>query len=638
MNRATIGRPAMRPITSAPSSGATRIIAATCVVGLLYAGRDILAPIALASVLSLVLAPLKRKLASGGIGQAAGAGVSVLLAAACIALAGFFITSQFVAVATDLPRYKEAVRAKLQHVMDVTIRPLERIHSDIVGVVPESPASSVARPQTPSNSRAAGSAAPPEALPGKESTAALVFSSLWGPLSQAGIVLVLLVFILLGHETLRERMIRLAGETEVGRTMQAIDDAAQGVSRFFFSQLVVNATFGIVLGLALWMVGIPHPVLWGALGGLARFIPYVGALGAGVSIAAFAAAVDPGWSLMFWSIGWFLVLEVVVAHFVEPQVYGHSAGLAPLGVIVSALFWGMIWGPLGLLLSTPMTLCLVVAGRHIRALEPISVIFGETPGLTEGLRLYQQALSGDPQNIIATARRYLRRSNFARYSDQVVLPALSLASADARQSRIGTEQQERVRLTIRQAMQALARTAQIGDASRRRRSTSLLDADVGAHLAEVREKRLRMWPGPREDLDASLVVCVGLGSERDELVGELLEQSLRDEGIESRAISVDIGSDYPVSAALAANGRGPSGLVSTVVLAYPLEEDHELWQSVSLMVRDSLPFAMVLTVRPPHEEGLADEALVRGPVDLVVRSFSEVVAFVLSGRSTARSS
>lgn len=625
----------MRPISSVPSSGASRIIAATCVLALLYVGREILAPIALASVLSLVLAPLKRKLARGGIGQAAGAAVSVLFATACIVLAAVFITSQFVAVATDLPQYKEAVRAKLQRVMDVTIHPLERIHSDIVGVVPQAPASAAARPQS-SGAAAAGTAATSEAQPPKESTAELVFSSLWGPVSQAGIVLVLLVFILLGHETLRERMIRLAGETEVGRTMQAIDDAAQGVSRFFFSQLVVNATFGIVLGVALWVVGIPHAALWGALGGLARFIPYVGALGAGAAIAAFAAAVDPGWSLMFWSIGCFLVLELVVAHFVEPQVYGHSAGLAPLGVVVSALFWGSIWGPLGLLLSTPMTLCLVVAGRHIRVLEPITVIFGETPGLTEGLRLYQQALSGEPQNIVGAARPFLRRSNFARYCDQVVLPALALASADAKQARIGREQQERVRITVRQAAGVLARNTPIGDASRRRRSTSLLDADVGAHLAEVREKRLRLWPGPRADVDASQVICVGLGSERDELIGELLVQSLRDEGIESQSISVDLASDYDVSAALAAQGRGPTGLVSTVVLAYPLEEEHDLWQSVSLRVRDAFPYAMVLTVKPPYEEGLTDETLVRGPVDLVVRSFSEVVAFVLAGRSTAR--
>jgi predicted PurR-regulated permease PerM len=611
----------MRPTLSAPSSGAARIIAATCIVALLYAGRQFLAPLALAGVLSLALAPLKRRLARKGLGHAAGAAVSVVLATAAIVLAGTFLTSQFVDVASDLPQYRQAVRAKLQRARDVVVRPLERIRKDIVEVVPQTPAARQA-------------ATPPREAAAREGEAAAVFlSSLWGPLSKAGMVLVLMVFILLGHETIRERVIRLAGEAEVGGTIQAIEDAAQGVSRYLFSQFIVNATFGVVLGLALWMVGIPNPALWGALGALSRFVPYVGALGAGVAIAAFAAAVDPGWALMFWSIGCFVVLSGFVSQFVEPQVYGHTAGLAPLGVVLSAIFWGAVWGPLGLLLSTPMTLCLVVAGRYIRALEPITIIFGETPGLSEGLRLYQQALSGDPQNIVAAARPYLRRNNFARYCDQVVLPALALASADARQARIGAEQQERVRLSIRQAAVSLAGTSPAVDASRRRRSSSLLDADIGAHLRQVRQMRMSLWPGSRADLATSLVLCAGLGTERDELLGELLAQALRDEGIESHPISVDAQWDNGGSAAVLAAAT-ESGLVSTVVLAYPLAEDHAAWQSASLKVRDAYPYAMVLTVKPPYQEGLADEMLVRGPVDLVVRSFSEVVAFVLAIRET----
>lgn len=607
----------MRPISSAPSSGAARIIAATCIVALLYAGRHVLAPLALAGVLSLALAPLKRKLARKGLGPAAGAAVSVVLATAAIAVAATFLTSQFVDVAADLPQYKKAVRAKVQRARDVVVSPLERIRKDIGDVVPQAPAVRV-----------------PNAPPREGEAASVFISSLWSPLSKAGMVLVLLVFILLGHETIRERVIRLAGEAEVGGTIQAIEDAAQGVSRYLLSQFVVNATFGVVLSVALWIVGVPNPALWGALGALSRFVPYVGALGAGTAIAAFAAAVDPGWALMFWSIGCFVVLSSVVAQLVEPQVYGHTAGLAPLGVVISAIFWGFIWGPLGLLLSTPMTLCLVVAGRYIRALEPITIIFGETPGLSEGMRLYQQALSGDPQNIIAAARPYLRRSNFARYCDQVVLPALALASSDTRQARIGKEQQERVRLSIGQAAAALARNSPALDASRRRRSSSLLDADIGAHLKQVREMRMSLWPGSRADLASSLVLCAGLGTDRDELMGELLAQSLRDEGIASRSLSVDDDWDHStIPAELTAQSE--AGLVSTVVLAYPLAEDHPAWQSASLKVRDAYPYAMVLTVKPPYQEGLADEMLVRGPVDLVVRSFSEVVAFVLAIRETA---
>jgi predicted PurR-regulated permease PerM len=541
------------------------------------------------------------------------------------------LATQLVAVAADLPQYKEAVRSKLEHVRELTIRPLERMQSELGAVVPQAPLPAAAKPR----GRAAIAAAEAQPVPGPggeprptaTDTVARVFSSLWGPVGQAGIVLVLLVFILLEHEALRDRMIRLAGEAEAGRTMQAVEDAAQGISRFFFSQFVVNATFGCVLGVALWIVGIPHPALWGALGGLARFVPYVGALGAGLAIAAFAAAIDPGWTLMFWSIALFLVLEVLVAHLVEPQVYGHSTGLAPLGVIVSALFWGALWGPVGLLLATPMTLCLVVVGRHVRALEPISILFGEPPGLTAGLRLYQRALSGEPREILAAARVYLRRSNIARYCDQVLLPGLALAAADVRAGRIGSEQQHRIRVTIASVAEALGSARPQQGASRRRRSTSLLDANVGEHLRQLREQRLGRWQGPLTAADRSVVLCVGLGSEREDLLTELLVQAMRDEGIDSRSLSLPASDEPPVP--------DKSSLVATIFLTYPLEESQDAWGAAARELRGWLPHAMLLTVKLPLEEGLADEAIVAAQVDLVVRSFSEGVAFVLAGRGPA---
>ncbi len=311
-------------------------------------------------------------------------------------------------------------------------------------------------------------------------------------------MLVLLVFILLEQEGLRDRMIRLAGEAQAGRTMQAVEDAAQGVSSFLLSQLIVNLIFGVVLGSALWLVGVPHAVLWGPVSALARFVPYVGPLAAAALIGAFAAAVDPGWTLMIWSLAVFVLLELPVANILEPTVYGHSSGIAPLGVIVAALFWGILWGPVGLLLSTPITLCLVVAGRHVRVLAPITILFGEAPGLQAGLRLYQRALSGAPGEIVAAARVYLRRSNFARYCDQIVLPGLALADADGRAGRIGSEQQSRVRLTIAAAASALGADKRHAGASRRRRSTSLIDANVGAHLHAVRQQRLGRSGGGRE--------------------------------------------------------------------------------------------------------------------------------------------
>ena len=617
----------MRDHPSHQGTRAGQIIAATCVVALLYLGSGVLAPLALASVLSLVLAPLKRKIARSGFGHTAGALISVLLVGSCMAWAGVVLASQVADVAADLPQYKEEVRSKLQQVRDMTIRPLERMESELGGVLPQEPGASGSRQRS---RPVATATAQPLAVQIRDEratatdTLSRVFASLWGPLGQAGIVLVLLVFILLEHEGLRDRMIRLAGEAEAGRTMQALEDAAQGVSRFFLSQCVVNATFAVVLGIGLWLVGIPHAALWGALGGLARFVPYVGALAAGTAIAAFAAAVDPGWALMFWSIAIFLVLEVLVAHLVEPQVYGYSTGLAPLGVIVSALFWGALWGPIGLLLSTPLTLCLVVAGRHVRALAPVSILFGEAPGLTAGLRLYQRALSGEPREILAAARDYLRRSNFARYCDQILLPGLALAAADFHAGRIGTEQHDRVRRTIATVAESLSAVKPQEGASRGRRSTSLLDADFGAHVRQLRSDGLGRWRGALGGPAGTVVLCVGNGSERDNLLTDLLVQALRDESIDSRNVSLGSVPELLSPAELRS--------VATVVLTAPLEDEHSVWEKVALEMRVTLPQAIVLTVRLPLEDGVSDERDVGAHVDLVVRSFSEAVAFVLADR------
>jgi predicted PurR-regulated permease PerM len=620
----------MSMLSPSPYSRAAQIVAASCVLALLYFGRDFLAPVALAAVLSLVIAPLKRKLARLGLGHTGGALVSVLLVGACVACVAAVLASQLVAVAADMPQYKEAVRAKLEQVRDVTIRPLEQLESELGGIVPRPSLGSAGKPPV----RSGKAAAEPRPAPAQSvepratatDTAARVLSSLWGPVGQAGIVLVLLVFILLEHEGLRDRMIRLAGEAEAGRTMQAVEDAAQGVSRFFLSQFVVNATFGVVLAGVLWIAGVPHAALWGAVGCLARFVPYIGVLAAGAALAAFSAAVDPGWSLMFWSLALFLVLELLVAHVVEPRVYGHSSGLAPLGIIVSALFWGAMWGPLGLLLATPMTLCLVVAGRHVRALEPISIVFGEPPGLTAGLRLYQRALSGETSEIVTAARAYLRRSNFARYCDQILLPGLALAAADFRAGRIGHEQQDRIRRTIVAVAESLGTVKAQGGAIRRRRSTSLLEANVGGHLHALRQERRASGQPAAQDGAGSAVLFAGLGSVREEVLSALLVQALRDEGVHCRSALLG---------AAAPDTDNPAA-VSTVFLAYPLDENHPEWQEAARGLRAWLPQAMLLTIKLPLEVVAADEVLVAGQVDLVVCSFSEAVAFVLAGAAMRR--
>jgi hypothetical protein len=312
------------------------------------------------------------------------------------------------------------------------------------------------------------------------------------------------------------------------------------------------------------------------------------------------------------------VLELVVAHVVEPKVYGHSAGMSPLAVIVSALFWGALWGPVGLLLSTPLTLCLVVAGRHLRGLGIVTTLLGDAPNVTASQRLYQRLLIGDTDAIIQDGRAYLRQSSFARYCDQILLPGLALAVSDNRAGQIEKAQESSIRASIAEVAATLTPVA--GAPRRRRRHVSLLDASVGAHLRAMREERLGRWQGSLDVPSGSIVLCAGLGSERDDLLGELLVRSLREVGIDARSISLAEGAENP--------GTDKAFLVSTVFVVYPNDEALAAWREGAANLREALPDALLVTIRLPFDDLDERGAMVEQEVDMILRSFEEGLAFV----------
>ena len=604
------------------------IVTATCVLGLLYFGRDVLQPLALASILSLVLAPLIRGLRRVGFGRLPATLVSVLLAGTCVVGVSTILAFQLVAVTADLPQYRAAIRSKIERVREVTERPFARLEAELSAVAPQQvlpppPPVTVKRGTltTGANQPLPVEIRAPRAT--TRDTLARLFALAWGPIGEAGLVLVLLVFILLEHESLRDRVIRLAGQAEISRTVRALSDATRGVSRFFLSQFVVNFTFGALTGILLWAFGVPHAALWGALSGLLRFVPYLGIMVAGVLIAIFVAAIDPGWTLALSCLAMFVALELVVAHVVEPKVYGHSSGLSPLAVIVSALFWGAMWGPVGLLLSTPLTLCLVVAGRHVRALEPVTILLGDVPNVNVAQRFYQRVLAGERHAIISDARSYLGRYSFARYCDQILLPGIALATTEGRSGQIDTQQEARIRSTIADVAATL--TPISGAPARRKGRVSLLDANVGAHLRKMREERLGRWQGSLDVPSHSVVLCVGLGTERDDLLSELLVRALRELGVDAR--SAVLGPDQDNS------GPDKADLVSTVFLSYPVEATLEQWRRVADELRAKLSNALLVTIRLPFGETAVSQAAVQEHVDMVLRSFEESLAFVVPERA-----
>jgi predicted PurR-regulated permease PerM len=617
----------MRDSTLFKHLTSSAIVTACCVLGLLYFGRDVLEPLALAVILSLVIAPLIRTLRRIGLGQVPATMLSVLMIGTCVVGLGIVLAFQLVAVTGDLPKYRAAIRTKVAAVRELTERPFARIEAEISAVQPQERG-------TVSGRRGINTVtvSPTQPLPVEirqprlttRDSLARLFAMAWGPLGEAGLVLVLLVFISLEHDSLRDRLIRLAGQTEINRTIRTLGDAAQGVSRFFLSQFTVNLTFGTLIGVLLWLAGVPHAGLWGALSGMLRFVPYLGVMAAGAVIAVFVAAIDPGWQLALSCIALFVALELFVANVVEPKVYGHSSGLSPLAVIISAVFWGAMWGPVGLLLSTPLTLCFVVAGRHVRGLEPVTILLGDAPNVSGAQRLYQRLLTADSDTIVRDAHAYLRRASFARYCDKVLLPGLALAGADMRAGRIDAGQMETMRAAMGRVAATLNPEGRTPARTRRRRDVSLLDANLGAYLRQMRETRQGRWQGSLDVPAHSVVLCAALAAERDELMSELLVSALREADIDAR--STLLGSaDRP--------GPEKAELISTVILPYPVEERLGDWLNAAAELRTHLPDALLATVKLPFDQSPVPQPTVEEHVDIVLRSFEEALAFVAPERA-----
>ena len=419
------------------SAVATAILA-VIIIAMLYFGREIFVPIALAILLSFVLAPLVVILQRIRVPRGLAVVGVVVLAFAVIFAMGSLLATQLTQLAGELPRYQSTISEKIQAFRDTKAGrgTLERA-SDMLkdlGKELDKPKDAAAARASRLNAQEPQTPVPVEVRqpdPGALESLRTLISPLVHPLATTGIIIIFVIFILLQREDLRNRLIRLAGSYDLQRTTAALDDAAARLSRLFLTQLIVNGAFGVVIGTGLWLIGIPSAILWGILAAVLRFVPYIGAVIAAAFPLALAVAVDPSWSMLLWTLALFLVVEPVVGHVIEPMVYGHSTGLSPVAVVASATFWTALWGPIGLVLATPLTVCLVVLGRHVERLEFLDVMFGDRPALSPPEIFYQRMLAGDPTEAAEKAEQFLKERSLASYYDEVALKGLQLAQADA---------------------------------------------------------------------------------------------------------------------------------------------------------------------------------------------------------------
>ncbi|MBK3396063.1 MULTISPECIES: AI-2E family transporter [Methylobacterium] len=460
-------KPARVQAAETPGDGlAAPLVIAAVIVAALYFGREILIPIAIAVLLSFVIGPLVALLRKLRLGRLPSVGVAVLLLLAVVAGLGGLIGMQLADLSTGLPRYQRTIAQKAENLKAGPLGDVAGYLRSINHQIQQAGAPEQKPEEKPETKRAAPPAVqnPDKPVlvemrdrePGPVELAEKVLAPVLSPLATLGIVFVVLLFILVQREDLRDRMIRLVGSSDLHRTTVAMDDAALRLSRFFLVQLALNAGFGLVIGVGLWLIGVPNPILWGIFSALMRFVPYIGAFLSALLPLALAAAVDPGWNMVLATAALFIVLEPLVGQFIEPLLYGHSTGLSPFAVLVSALFWTWLWGPVGLLLSTPLTVCLVVLGRHVDKLEFLDVLFGDRPALTPVENFYQRMLADDPDEAQELAEAILAQCSLSSYYDEVALKGLQLAATDARRGVLTESQLDRIRVGIAQLIEDLS--------------------------------------------------------------------------------------------------------------------------------------------------------------------------------------
>ena len=405
-------------------------VLAFIIIATLYFGREIFVPIALAILLSFVLAPLVSSLQRVRVPRGLAVVSVVIFAFALIFALGSLLAAQLTQLAGDLPRYQSTITEKIQSFRDTTAGrgTLERASGMLKDLSKEldkpKDAATASSPILTPKAPAPLTPVPVEVRqpdPGALESLQALISPLLHPLATTGIIIIFVIFILLQRADLRNRFIRLAGSRDLQRTTAALDDAAARLGRLFLFQLLLNGAFGIAIGMGLWFIGIPSAILWGILAAVLRFVPYIGAVIAAAFPLALAVAVDPGWSMLLWTLALFLVVEPVVGHVIEPMVYGHSTGLSPVAVVASATFWTALWGPIGLVLATPLTVCLVVLGRHVERLEFLDVMFGDRPALSPPEIFYQRMLAGDPTEASEKAEEFLKERSLASYYAGVLL-------------------------------------------------------------------------------------------------------------------------------------------------------------------------------------------------------------------------
>ena len=537
-------QPTRVPAKVAPSgvpglNGLLSLAVAVVVVAALYFAREVLIPITVAVILSFMLAPLVTRLKRWHVPHVAAVLLALVVGLGIVGVVGVVIGTQVAGIAQDIPQYTATIARKVHAIQDMTTGRLsgltERLDRTMGRAAQEATAAQAGVPtgDVPKAQLVEVQPPPTSAM----ELARTVLTPIVDPLSTLLIILIVTLFVMMQREDLRDRMIRLFGSNDLQRTTVALDDAGHRLAKYYVAQLAINACFGVVVGLGLWLIGVPSPALWGVTSAVLRFVPYIGPVIAAILPAALAAAVAPGWSMVLWTLGLFVVTETVTGQAIEPLVYGHSTGLSPAAVVIAAIFWTWVWGPIGLLLSTPLTLCLVVLGRHVDQLEFLDVMLGDRPPLTPVENFYQRMLAEDPDEALHQAELLLQQRSLTSYYDEVALKGLQLAANDALRGALGPDKVETIKENVKGLTDDLAhhedRDPHPDDKAQADQVASKAERDIAKPAAPKDDAPAR--PELAGDWQGSApVLCVAGKGPLDEAAAAMLAQLLGKHGLGAR--------------------------------------------------------------------------------------------------------
>ncbi len=428
---------------AAGSSTGVAIITLIAIVASLHLGRDVFLPLAIAMLITFALSPLVSYLRKFGLPMIAAVLSVVTFAFAVIGIFVLVVTSQIGQLAQQLPTFQGNIVTKLNALQETgsenglvsrLSRMVSTINAEMTTALP--PGSGADAPEQAIAVEVVERRGPFETL--QELALPLI-----SPIAMAGLVVVVVIFMLLERDELRDRFIRLVGANDINRTTQVIEDAGTRVGRYLLIQLLVNVIYAFPIGIGLWLIGVPNALLWGLLTLVLRFVPYIGPILSAIFPLFLAFAVSPGWSTVLWTAALFLTIELISSNVIEPWLYGSRTGVTPLAIIVAAIFWTWVWGPLGLVMSTPLTVCLVVVGRYIPQFQAFDVLFGDRPVLAAHSRLYQRLLVGDTVESTLRAEEILEDEYLSDYHRDVGIPAVMLAQSDYERGVLSPAQESR---------------------------------------------------------------------------------------------------------------------------------------------------------------------------------------------------